>query len=200
MQNRKIATAQPTTSVRLFAWDLVAGILIVDLVVAGLAGLYLYRSRQQVEARVAIQTQNLSQSLSLTLAGVLDKTSTALFSVKGEAERQLKNGSLDFKALNRYILEQKDRISELDGLRVANSAGYLVCGDRVVPEARVPFADREVFVVSRQDPNVLLLRSRPARRHNTARQGPRRGSPVSRSQQCRKQEGLPRMAGDAPGG
>ena len=157
MQNRKIATAQPTTSVRLFAWDLVAGILIVDLVVAGLAGLYLYRSRQQVEARVAIQTQNLSQSLSLTLAGVLDKTSTALFSVKGEAERQLKNGSLDFKALNRYILEQKDRISELDGLRVANSAGYLVCGDRVVPEARVPFADREVFVVSRQDPNAGLV-------------------------------------------
>jgi len=106
---------------------------------------------------VATQTQNLSQSLSLTLTGVLDNTSTALFSVKREAERQLKNGGLDLKAMNYYIMEQKDRIPEIDGLRVADSAGNLICGDRVVPEARVTFADREVFIVSRKDPNAGMV-------------------------------------------
>jgi len=157
MPNRKTATPQPAASVRLFALGLIAGILLVDLVVAGLAGGYLYSSRQMVEARVATQTQNLAQSLSLTLTCILDKTSTALFSVNQEAERQLRNGGLDLKSLNNYILEQKKRIPELDGLRVADSAGYLICGDRVVPEDRVTFADREVFKISRQDPNAGLV-------------------------------------------
>jgi PAS domain S-box-containing protein len=157
MPSPKISALQPTTSVRLFTVGLFAGILLTDLVVAGLAGFYLYRSRQLVEARVATQTQNLSQSLSLTLTGVLDKTSTALFSVKREAERQLKIGGLDLKAMNHYILEQKERIPEIDGLRVTDSAGNLICGDRVVPEARETFADREVFIVSGRDPNAGLV-------------------------------------------
>jgi len=67
--------------------------------------------------------------------------------VQQEAERQLKTGGLDLKILNNYILQQKKRIPELDGLRMADSAGYLICGDRVVREARVPFGDREVFIV-----------------------------------------------------
>ena len=157
MPNRKTVKAPPAASVRLFALGLVAGILLVDLVVAGLAGCYLYRSRQMVVTRVATQTQNLSQSLSLTLTGILDKTSTALFSVQQEAERQLKTGGLDLKILNHYILQQKKRIPELDGLRMADSAGYLICGDRVVREARVPFGDREVFIVSQGDPNAGLV-------------------------------------------
>ena len=157
MLKRKIVAPQPTASVRRFALGLVSGILIVDLVVGGLAGFYLYRARQLVETRIATQTENLAQSLSLTLAGVLGKTSTALFSVKQEAERQLKTSGLDLKALNDYILEQKKRIPELDGLRVADSTGHLICGDRVVPEARVPFGDREVFIVSRQIPDAGLV-------------------------------------------
>jgi len=157
MRNRKIVPPQPTSSVRLFALGLVSGILLVDLVVAGLAGFYLYRARQLVEVRVATQTQNLSQSLSLTLAGVLGKTSTALFSVQQEAEQQLKAGGLDLKILNDHILKQKLRIPELDGLRVADSTGYLICGDRVVLRDRVTIADREIFIISRQDPNAGLV-------------------------------------------
>jgi two-component system, cell cycle sensor histidine kinase and response regulator CckA len=157
MPNRKDVTLQPTASVRLFALGLIAGLLLVDLVVAGLAGCYLYNSRQMVEARVATQTQNLSQSLSLTLAGILDQTGTALFSVKEEAERQLRAGGLDLKILDDYILKQQKRIPELDGLRVADSAGYLICGDRVVLEDRVTFTGSEVFSISRQNPNAGLV-------------------------------------------
>jgi two-component system, cell cycle sensor histidine kinase and response regulator CckA len=145
------------TSSRLFTIGLVSGIILINLVVIGLAGFYLYRSRQQVESRVATQTQNLSQSLSLTLSGVLDKTSTALFSTKQEAERQLKTGAIDLPALNAYLLEQKKRIPELDGLRVTNAAGDLICGDRVVPGLRVTFADRKVFIDSKRDPHAGLV-------------------------------------------
>ena len=157
MPNRKIVTPQQAASVRLFTLGLVMGILLIDSIVAGLAGFYLYRARQLVDTRVATQTQNLSQSLSLTLTGILGKTSTALYSVKREAERQLGTGNLDLKVLNNYILEQKKRIPELDGLMVADSTGFLICGDGVVPEARVTFSDREVFIIPRQTPDAGLV-------------------------------------------
>lgn len=144
-------------STSLFNWSLVAWVVVLNLVVGGLAGFYLFRSRQQVESRVATQTQNLSQSLSLTLAGIFDKSSAALFSVRKEAERQLKAGGIDCKLLNAYVLEQKGRLPELDGMRVTNAKGDLICGDRVVPEKRVTFADREVFQVSRRDKNAGLV-------------------------------------------
>ena len=150
-------TMRLTTSSRFFHFAIVSGIVLINLVVIGLAGFYLCRSRQQVESHVATQTQNLSQSLSLTLSGVLDKTSTALFSAKKEAERQLKNGGIEPASLDDYLLEQKKRIPELDGLRMTNAAGELICGDRVVPDARVTIADRPVFQVPRRDPHAGLV-------------------------------------------
>jgi two-component system, cell cycle sensor histidine kinase and response regulator CckA len=157
MPDQDRATMRLITSSRLFNFTLVLGIILINLVVIGLAGFYLYRSRQQVEVQVATQTQNLSQSLSLTLSGILDKTSTALFSTKKEAERQLRTGAIDLPALNAYLLEQKKRIPELDGLRVTDAAGDLICGDRVVPGSRVTFADRKVFIVSKRDPHAGLV-------------------------------------------
>jgi two-component system, cell cycle sensor histidine kinase and response regulator CckA len=162
MPDQSRNTMRLIISSRLFNLALVSGIVIINLMVSGLAGFYLYRSRQQVQVRVATQTQNLSQSLSLTLSGIFDKTSTALFSTGKEAERQLKSGRLDLASLNQYILEQKKRIPELDGLRVTNAAGDLICGNQVDPGSRVTFADRQVFQVSRRDPHAGLVVGPPA--------------------------------------
>ena len=139
----------------------VAGAVLINFFVVGIALLSLYQSRQQYESRVAIQTQNLSNSLNLTIAGILDKTRLALFAVKREAEKQLRNGSLERNSLNEYIRYCKGLIPELDGLRIANSNGEVVYGDKVVPGSRVSIADRDYFIYARNNPNAGFIISKP---------------------------------------
>ncbi|BCS54629.1 hybrid sensor histidine kinase/response regulator [Geobacter sp. SVR] len=141
---------------RAFFIRLLASVLLVNLFVAGLAVFSLVRSRQQYEERVAIQTQNLAQSLNLTITGMIDNAGLAVFTVKREAERQLKNGGIDIAFLNAFILEHKARIPELDGLRVTNAQGDIICGDRVEPGKPVNFSDREVFIRLKADPKAGL--------------------------------------------
>ncbi len=139
---------------RAFVIRLVTSILLINLFVAALAGFSLYRSRQQYEERVAIQTQNLARSLNLTVAGIIDNIGLAAFSVKREAEQQLAGGGIDARSLNAFALEQKERIPELDGLRVTNARGDIIYGDRVDPERPVNFADRQVFIRLKADPGA----------------------------------------------
>ena len=144
-------TMREPISLRVYLLRLIAGILLINLFVVGLVAYSLYQSRQLYENRVVTQAQNLSNSLNLTLASIIDKTSIAVFSVKKEMERQLRNGRVDNRSVNEYILDQKNNISELDGLRVSNSQGELVYGDKVDPAAHVSFADRDVFVWAKED-------------------------------------------------
>ena len=140
-----------------FIIRLLATVMVVNLFVIGMAGYSLFQSRKQYESRVEIQTRNLSQSLNVTIAGIIDKSSVALFSVQKETEKQLKSGGIDSHYLNEYILEQKKQIPELDGLRVTNDLGEILYGDRIVPGTRISFADREVFIRSKADPNAGLV-------------------------------------------
>jgi len=152
--------AMPLTH-RAFAARLAAGVLCINLVVAGLTGFHLYRSRQQYESRVAVQTQNLAQSLSLTIDSIIDRAGGATFSVAQEAERQLRRGGIDGRSLNGYILRQQKRIPELDGLRVVNARGEIVYGDRVPLGAPVNIADREWFVNARNNPAPDVTITKP---------------------------------------
>lgn len=154
-------TSRVNVSTRTFVIRLAAGGLLINLFVTGLAGFSLYRSRQLYESRVAIQTQNLSQSLSLTIAGIIDKTGLTLFSVKREIERNIKNGSIDSLALNEYAIEQRKRIHEIDGLRIANARGELKYGDRVVIGSNTNVTDREYFIYARNNPAAGLIISKP---------------------------------------
>jgi len=159
--------APPTTAGipvarRAFTIRLAASVLCINLVVAGLTGFHLYRSRQQYESRVAIQTQNLAQSLSLTIESIIDQAGGATLSVAQEMERQLRQGSIDSRTLNSYIQRQQDRIPELDGLRIANARGEVAYGDRVPPaSAPVNIADLEFFIAARDNPAQDVIISKP---------------------------------------
>jgi two-component system, cell cycle sensor histidine kinase and response regulator CckA len=154
-------TSRQIVSPRTFFMRILAGVLLVNLFVVVLAGWFLYQSRQQYESRVAIQTQNLAQSLGQTLAGIIDKSNIALFSVEREMVRQIKNGGIDSQSLNHYILEQQQRIPELDGMRIANVRGDVAYGDRVIPGSLVNIADRDFFVFAQKNPMAGLIITKP---------------------------------------
>lgn len=136
-------------------------ILLANLFVAGLAGLSIYQSRMQYESRVAIQTRNLSESVSLTIGSMLDKAAVLLYAVKQEMERQLAGGTIDERALNGFIHDGVRQVPELDGLRVVDAGGRFVYGDRVVSGTTVSVADREYFKLARDRAGCGLIVSKP---------------------------------------
>lgn len=153
--HRRLAIGRPSI------FRLVAGMLLVNLFVFGVAAYSLYQSKNQHEQRVAIQTQNLSESVGNTIVSILEKASVALFAVKKEMERQIVSGGVDSASLNRYIEEGATLIPELDGLRIVNAAGIFVYGDAVVSGAPTSVADRDYFRQVRDNPEPDLIISQP---------------------------------------
>jgi len=153
-----LTTSASTSGLRV---KLVAGVVLILLNVVGMAGFSLYRSHQQYDTRVAVQTQNLAQSLNLTLTGILQKSSVAVFSVKKEVERQARSGGVNRGAVQDYIKEHKARLLELDGLRVTDADGVIVYGDGVAADSRVQIGERDYFVQLRDNPKADMLLTRP---------------------------------------
>ncbi|KAB0664003.1 response regulator [Oryzomonas japonica] len=154
-------TSGTTAPGRASFYRLVAGVLLTNLFVIGLVGFSLYQSRRQYEFRAATQTQDLSQSLSLTIAGIIDKTGIALLSVQRERERQLRSGRAAGPDLDDYILAQRLLIPELDGLRVADARGAFISGDLHLLGPDTLVNDREYFRRARNDPRAGLIISEP---------------------------------------
>jgi two-component system, cell cycle sensor histidine kinase and response regulator CckA len=144
-----------------FLAKLVVGTLLILINALGLAGFSLYRSWQQYQDRIEIQTQNLAQSLSLSLAGILDKSCVAVFSIKKELELQALSGRLDRKTVQEYIAQHKARLPEVDGLRVADARGDIIYGDGVLPGSRVNIADRDYFIKLRSAPGSGMVLTKP---------------------------------------
>lgn len=154
-------TASLAESHKTFVYRLIAGILFLNLLVLALSVFSLYRSRVLYEERVRIHTSNLAQSLSQTIAGCIEKCRIVLFSVKTEAQRQIKSGGLDPVSINAYLQAQRRNIPELQGLRIIDARGYVRYGDRVVPEAQVSLSDRQHFITARSNPKGGLIVTEP---------------------------------------
>ncbi|HJV64306.1 MAG TPA: PAS domain S-box protein [Geomonas sp.] len=148
---------------RAYLARLLAGVLAVNIFVAGLAAFFLYKSRLQNETRVATQAQNLSQSLSQTMAGIIDKTALSLLYMKREREREIKSGRTDKLFIENLLREQKENIPELDGMRIANARGDVIYLDRPEPPGAVAknIAQDEHFLYARNNPRAEIIISKP---------------------------------------
>jgi len=138
---------------------LVAVVLLVDLSVIALAFFSLRQSWLQYGKQAAVQTQNLSQALEYSIAGIMDKTDLALLSVADEVQRQAARGGMDGAVLNACIARQYARLPELDGIRVANAQGEVWYGTGVA--AAIKVADRDYFLQLRDHPTAGPAISRP---------------------------------------
>ena len=145
----------------LFIKRLVAVAVVFDLLLAGLACLWLRQSRLRYEERAIVTTQNLSLALAGNLASAVDRIDLTVITVADEVERQLAEGAIDGKTLNALIAKQQGRLPFLDGLRVVSDEGENRYGTAVIPGVRTSVADRAYFVRLRADPNAGLVISEP---------------------------------------
>ncbi len=140
---------------------LVTGVIALNLVVAGIIGLSLYRSKQVYDERASVTTSNLSQVLDENISGIFGKIDIALQSISDEAERQLATGVIDESSLNAFIVRENSRLPELASLRATNTSGDAIYGSSVTPATTMRLAHRDYFAHLRDTPHVGLIISRP---------------------------------------
>lgn len=139
----------------------VVAVLLINLFVAGLMGLFLNQSRRQYEDQSAVTVANLSLALQGDLEGTLGNVNIGLFAMADEYARQLAAGRFDVAAMDRFIALLQPRLPEADALRMADAAGTVLCGTDVVAGSAVNITDRPYFIHLRNDPRAGLVFSGP---------------------------------------
>lgn len=150
----------PGSTDHLRRW-LVLGVVLVNLGVLGLESLSLWRSHHEYEERAEKTTQNLVFGIERALSNNIAKIDLTLLSVADELERQLAVGGLREEAMNGFLERHRQRVPELDAIRVADAAGRVILGRGVSREAPASWADREYFQRHREHHDSGLLVTKP---------------------------------------
>jgi PAS domain S-box-containing protein len=135
---------------------LVVGTLFINLLVAAIAGLSVYQSRQAYEESAQVATRNLAQVLEQQIAAAIDKIDFALRSAVDEVERLRAAGNLTPATLDPFLARARSRLPEVTVMRVADAAGEVKLGVESVPTPVPPAGDRDYFVRLRDDPRAGL--------------------------------------------
>ena len=77
-----------------FYYRLLGGVLVITLLVASLAALFLTNSRHQYEHLAGIWTQNIAKVLEVNISGAFDKIDIGLLDIAHEAEHQWAQGGI----------------------------------------------------------------------------------------------------------
>ncbi|WP_173201558.1 hybrid sensor histidine kinase/response regulator [Geobacter sp. SVR] len=134
---------------------------LVNIFVYSLVGFSLYQNHQQYMAQASVATQNLAQALEISVIGVLNKIDVALHSLARETERQLENNEINDRLLNQYMAEQHSQFPELEEIWVANAAGNVRWGTKLLPGKPVNISDREYFSRLLHSQGSRLVISKP---------------------------------------
>jgi diguanylate cyclase (GGDEF)-like protein/PAS domain S-box-containing protein len=140
---------------------LAAGIVSIILFVYALAGLALYKSKQQHELQAIITTENLARSLAINVSGILDKVDVGLFAVTSEVERQMAVGGINGALLNGYLAQQQAQIRDCEGLWVADEKGDVPWGTLMTAGKVTNITDREYFQRLRESSHLGMVVSKP---------------------------------------
>ena len=143
------------------------GFFLINLFVYILVGWGLYQNKIKYEKQIAVDTQNLAQSLEINIAGVIDKTDNALRGITDEINRQLSVGDpgrsrVNGPELSRYFQQQIEQNPNLDGLRFADNKGNVLFGTNFPVGKTFFIADRDYFKQLASDPQAGLFISAPA--------------------------------------
>jgi PAS domain S-box-containing protein len=140
---------------------LVAGVIILNVVVAGMVSFSLQRSKQNYDERAAITAENISQVLDENIHGVFSKIDMALQGIVTETERQLADGAIQEAALNKFIINEHAQLPELAALRATDASGVAIYGTKATPAKTASLAHRDYFILLRDTANAGLVISKP---------------------------------------
>ena len=135
----------------------VAATILIVVVTAAAAVSYL---RQQAANRTAVTTQNLAQSMELSIDGLISTIDIALLDTADEISQQIGSGKPDTASITRFLVRQNEHLPPVAFLRAIDEHGDVVYGPGVLsPPANV--ADRDYFIRLRDDPDAALIVIKP---------------------------------------
>ena len=163
-RNDSESTIKPTEyqlNIRAFATRLTTGIICANLIVICLVSMFEIQFQHIREERAKVTAQNLSRVLEHDITNILDKIDITLFAVADETERQNKNSGINKQAMNAFMAKLLLHIPEIDNLRMADARGDIVFGVDLIDGKIVNVADRDYFVILRNNPKAGLYISQP---------------------------------------
>jgi PAS domain S-box-containing protein len=144
---------------------LFGGLLLLNLFVVGLLGLWQYQSWRQYRARAYTATENLATTLQhdiLDNVGMVDITLLALAREKSLQEHE---GFIDLSLYNLYFRHIQQRLPELFAVRITDAAGTIIAASDAdtggMRQTGRNLADRDYFQKARDDPKAGLIISKP---------------------------------------
>ncbi|HVI50705.1 MAG TPA: ATP-binding protein [Candidatus Sulfotelmatobacter sp.] len=147
---------------RIWLW-----VVVLNLLVAGLSGILLYRGYLQHEDRARVASQNLSALLAQTIGAEIDQVGLALAAMADEAQREMAADGIDPDIFNEVLERQQRRLPYLEALRVTDASGVIRYGSQIETLSRrqtpLPdLSDREYFItLKQQSGNADLVISHP---------------------------------------
>jgi PAS domain S-box-containing protein len=140
---------------------IVAGILLLDLLVAGILWISIRGSKTLYEEQAVITTRNISRVLDENISGILQKVDIALLAVCDEGYRQLACGVIEQDVLNSFIIREHSRLPELLSLRATDVSGNAIYGSEAKAATTTSLAHRDYFTFLRDNPNAGMVISKP---------------------------------------
>jgi signal transduction histidine kinase len=136
-------------------------VILINVFVIGLAFYFINESRFETEQMANATTVNLSQVLAQSIHGSIDQINLILLTVTDEIEKHLNNNDLDKLTLEHFLSREQKRLPEINRILVSNSQGEIVLGINGKSQVRKSVADRDYFILLRDDPNANLVIGKP---------------------------------------
>jgi signal transduction histidine kinase len=140
---------------------LVSGVVLINLFVIGLAFFFLNNSYVQDQRLTEVRTKNLSQVLTQSISGTINKIDLNLLSITHEIEKQLSNNKIENLPIDSILSWNKEHIQEIHRFLVLNAQGELVSGGNGSNISQKNFADRDYFSRLRDNAHEEFVISAP---------------------------------------
>jgi len=138
------------------------GVATAVLAVVAVATVGTVHLRREAESRTAATTQNLAQSLELTIDGIIDTIDVVLLVSADEIGKQTSAAKVDTLAVGRLLERQHAYLEGASYLRVTDERGEVVYGSGArAGSQKIDIADRDFFIRLRDDPATELVVASP---------------------------------------
>ena len=160
-QNAQPSKSPQPSPATAFRTRLVAGVVLLNVLVAAICWYSLHRSRIHVVDQATNSSQNLAKILDENITGIVAKVDIAMLAVVDEAERELAAGGIQQAALSRFIVREHARLPELAVFRATDASGNAIYGPQALAATTTSLAHRDYFHQLQGDPGAGLVLSRP---------------------------------------
>ncbi|MFN4324996.1 MAG: response regulator [Azonexus sp.] len=158
--NRPPAAASRAT--RGFAlWQLVAGVVVINLVILAIGIQSLLYSRDRTLDKVHESTTNLAFLIEQNIADSARRIDLALRNIVHTLEHEQQRGRIDPQEVAHILALQSAQLPEVDAFRVTDATGRLRWGKGVTPETQDTYADRPFFAAHQQAPGQAMVVGEP---------------------------------------